>query len=155
MVRAIDRKLLRDLAALRGQVATIALVVACGIASYVTLQSTWASLQRSVTAFYLDYRFGDVFVHLKRAPESVRDRLEEIPGVALVYTRVVEGVTLPLAGQARAEEGSRNTGGETGENLLITCHRRASARPSIAARSMNRRRTSALRGAWPPTSLLK
>ena len=101
MVRAIDRKLLRDLAALRGQVATIALVVACGIASYVTLQSTWVSLQRSITAFYLDYRFGDVFVHLKRAPESVRHRLEEIPGVALVYTRVVEAVTLPLAGRTQ------------------------------------------------------
>ncbi len=101
MVRAIDRKLLRDLAALKGQVATIALVVACGIASYVTLQSTWASLQRSTTAFYLDYRFGDAFVHLKRAPESVRDQLEEIPGVALVYTRVVEAVTLPLADQAQ------------------------------------------------------
>ncbi|HEU5040419.1 MAG TPA: ABC transporter permease, partial [Gemmatimonadales bacterium] len=99
MVRAIDRKLLRDLWQLRGQVVTIALVVACGIASYVTLQSTYASLERSMVGYYLDYRFGDVFVHLKRAPEEVRQRLEAIPGVALAYTRVVEAVTLPLAGQ--------------------------------------------------------
>jgi len=101
MVRAIDRKLLRDLRHLRGQVITIALVVACGIASYVTLQSTWASLQRSMSEYYLEYRFGDVFVHLERAPEGVRHRLEEIAGVALAYTRVVEGVTLPLGGQAQ------------------------------------------------------
>jgi putative ABC transport system permease protein len=99
MVRAIDRKLLRDLRQLRGQVVTIALVVACGIASYVTLQSTYASLERSMGRYYLDHRFGDVFVHLKRAPEEVRKQLEAIPGVALVYSRVVEAVTLPLAGQ--------------------------------------------------------
>jgi putative ABC transport system permease protein len=101
MVKAIDRKLLRDLGEMRGQVVTIALVVACGIAAYVTLQSTWASLQRSLREYYLDYRFGDVFVHLKRAPEDVRLRLEEIPGVALAHTRVVEAVTLPLPGRTQ------------------------------------------------------
>jgi putative ABC transport system permease protein len=97
VVRAIDRKLLRDLQYLRGQVLTIALVVACGIASYVTLQSTWSSLETSKTSYYLRYRFGDVFAHLKRAPESVREELEVVPGVAEVYTRVTENVTLPLA----------------------------------------------------------
>ena len=100
-MRAIDRKLLRDLAQLRGQVITIALVVACGIAAYVTLQSTWGSLQRSLQEYYLEYRFGDVFVHLERAPEEARRRLEEIPGVAIAYTRVVEAVTLPFAGEAQ------------------------------------------------------
>lgn len=99
MVRAIDRKLLRDLRQLRGQVVTIALVVACGIASYVTLQSTYASLERSMARYYLEHRFGDVFVHLERAPEEVRKQLEAVAGVALVYTRVVEAVTLPIAGK--------------------------------------------------------
>ena len=33
VVSALDRKLLRDLSTMRGQVITIALVVACGIAS--------------------------------------------------------------------------------------------------------------------------
>jgi len=97
MVAAIHRKLLRDLALLRGQVITIALIVASGVASYVALQSTWTSLQLSKVSYYRDYRFGDVFVHLKRAPESVSERIEAIPGVAQVYTRVVENVRLPLA----------------------------------------------------------
>lgn len=96
-MRALDRKLLRDLRHLQGQVATIALVVACGIAAFVSLQSTWASLQRSQAEYYTRYRFGDVFVHLERAPDAVRQRLEAIPGVAEAYTRLVEGVTLPLA----------------------------------------------------------
>lgn len=99
MVKALDRKLLRDLTHLRGQVFTVALVVACGIASYVTLQSTWNSLDRSRADYYASYRFGDVFVRLKRAPESARRALEAIPGVAEVHTRLVEAVSLPLAGE--------------------------------------------------------
>jgi putative ABC transport system permease protein len=101
MVSALDRKLLRDLTHLRGQVVTIALVVACGIASYVSLQSTFSSLERSRASYYLRYRFGDVFVHLKRAPEGVRARLERIPGVAEVYTRISEQVKLPASTQAQ------------------------------------------------------
>jgi putative ABC transport system permease protein len=101
MVRAIDRKLFRDLLQLRGQVITIALVVACGIASYVTLRSTYSSLETSKDLYYLQYRFGDVFVHLKRAPEGVRARLERIPGVALVYPRLVQSITLPMEGRAQ------------------------------------------------------
>ena len=98
MVKALDRKLLRDLGELRGQVLTIALVVACGIASFVTLQSTFGSLQIAKTTFYRHYRFGDVFVHLERAPEAMARRLEAIRGVARVHTRIVESVTLPITG---------------------------------------------------------
>jgi putative ABC transport system permease protein len=87
LVSAIDRKLLRDLGRLRGQLVTIALVVACGIASYVVMQSTWTSLQHSKTAYYEQYRFADVFVHLKRAPEAVAGRAAEIGGVSRVYSR--------------------------------------------------------------------
>lgn len=101
MIAAIHRKLLRDLALLKGQVITIALIVAAGVASYVALQSTWTSLQLSKVSYYRDYRFGDAFVHLKRAPESVRERIEAIPGVAQVYTRVVESVRLPLGDAAQ------------------------------------------------------
>jgi putative ABC transport system permease protein len=98
VVKALDRKLLRDLGHLRGQVITIALVVACGIASFVTLQSTFTSLQIAKTGFYRQYRFGDVFVHLERAPDAVAGRLEDIRGVARVHTRIVESITLPIPG---------------------------------------------------------
>jgi putative ABC transport system permease protein len=101
VVKAIDRKLIRDLGHVRGQVLTVALVVACGIASYVTLQSTWSSLESSKVTYYVRYRFGDVFAHLKRAPESVARELEAVPGVAEVYTRITESITLPLADLAQ------------------------------------------------------
>jgi putative ABC transport system permease protein len=98
MVSALNRKLLRDLAQLRGQVVTVALVVACGIAGYVAFQSTWDSLEHSRSAYYEHYRFADAFVHLKRAPEWVAGRLEAIPGVARVYPRLVQTITLPISG---------------------------------------------------------
>ncbi|HEU5170002.1 MAG TPA: ABC transporter permease [Gemmatimonadales bacterium] len=100
-MKTLDRKLLRDLRHLLGQVVTIALVVACGIASYVTLQSTWESLETSKVAYYERWRFGHVFAHLERAPESVAQRLEAIPGVARVSTRVVESVRLPIESAAQ------------------------------------------------------
>jgi putative ABC transport system permease protein len=98
MVSALQRKLLRDLAHLKGQVVTVALVVACGVAGYVAFQSTWDSLERSKSAYYERYRFADAFVHLKRAPEWVATRLEAIPGVARVHTRLVQTITLPIPG---------------------------------------------------------
>lgn len=93
---ALDKKLVRDLRGLRGQAATIALVVACGIAGYVSMQSTCASLDAAGESFYDKTRFPDVFVHLKRAPNDVAPRIAMIPGVAAVETRVVDSVLLPL-----------------------------------------------------------
>jgi len=97
-VRPIDRKLLRDIARMRGQVFTIALVVACGIAAYATTKGTHASLLHARDAYYEGYRFADVFAQLERAPESLRHRLEAIEGVARVHTRVVEHVNIPIEG---------------------------------------------------------
>jgi putative ABC transport system permease protein len=105
MVTALDRKLLRDLWALKGQVLTVGLVVACGVAGFVAFQSTWESLERSKRAYYERYRLAHAFVWLKRAPESVAARLEAIPGVALVHTRVVQAINLPLPGHAQSPIG--------------------------------------------------
>jgi putative ABC transport system permease protein len=98
MVSAIDRKLLRDLSRLRGQVITIALVVACGIASYATTKGTHYSLLRARDTYYERYRFADVFAHLERAPDALKARIEALPGIATVHTRVVEHVNIPIEG---------------------------------------------------------
>ncbi len=97
-MRALDRKLLRDLWQLRGQATAIALVIACGVATFVMFLSTLDSLEVTRADFYRQYRFADVFAPLKRAPESVRARIARLPGVDRVDTRVVAPVTLDLAG---------------------------------------------------------
>jgi putative ABC transport system permease protein len=92
----VDRKLLRDLSTLRGQVITIGLVVAAGVAAYVTLQGTWTSLDSSKSAYYERQRFADVFAQLKRAPMSVADDLQQIEGVSEVDVRIVDAVMVPI-----------------------------------------------------------
>ena len=104
-MRALDRKFLRDVARLKGQVLTIALVLAGGIASAVSLQGTYASLVRSRDAYYDRQRFAHVFATLERATASGAARLEALPGVATVQTRISRPVSLPIDGLPRPASG--------------------------------------------------
>jgi len=97
-MKALDRKLLRDLLHLRGQVFAIALVVACGVATVVTTRTAYESLVSARADYYARYRFADVFAQLKRAPEAVRARIATISGVTAVETRVVADVSLDVPG---------------------------------------------------------
>ena len=102
---ALNRKLLRDLIHLRGQMFAISLVVACGVAVFVTTRTAYDSLLISQATYYTDYRFADVFANLKRAPEAVAGRIAAIPGVGVVRTRIVFDVTLDVAGLAEPATG--------------------------------------------------
>lgn len=93
---ALDRKLIRNLWEMKGQVLAICAVIACGIATYVMSLSTMESLRTTQERYYRDYRFADVFAGLKRAPLSLADRIREIPGVDRVGPRVVRDVTLDV-----------------------------------------------------------
>jgi len=104
-LRALHAKLLRDLRSLFGQGLTIALVVGAGIAGFVSLRATWASLVDSRDSYYERYRFGDAFVQLERAPESLIARIEAAPGVALAYSRVVEPIRLVMEGMVQPPTG--------------------------------------------------
>ena len=95
---AIDRKLWRDVWDLRGQAAAIALVMACGVATFVMSLSTLDSLQQTRSMFYQEHRFAEVFASLKRAPENVAERLRTLPGVHQAETRVVAMANLTVPG---------------------------------------------------------
>ena len=95
-MKALDRKMLRDLAAMKGQAVAIGVVVACGIAVFVMANTTLRSLEAARGNYYTNNRFADLFVSLVRAPETVADRVAEIPGVLAVDHRVVEALTLDL-----------------------------------------------------------
>jgi len=95
-VKALHKKLFRDLARMRGQMLSIALVVAAGIAVFVGSLSTYRSLELAQATYYDRFRFGDVFASLERAPESIAERIAEIPGVTGVETRVVMDVSLDM-----------------------------------------------------------
>lgn len=105
-MKPLYRKLIRDLSAIRGQVITIALVVACGISSYITMRTAYDSLVLARDHYYEKHRFADVFATLERAPRALGSSLETIPGVAEVETRIVETALVPLAGLARPASGA-------------------------------------------------
>lgn len=97
-MRPLERKLFRDLQHLKGQMFAVAAVVACGIAVFVSMSSVRYSLEASRAGYYARYRFADLFLQARRAPESMRAAALRIPGVSSVSTRVVEDVTLDVPG---------------------------------------------------------
>lgn len=97
-MRALHRKLARDLRLMWSQALTIALVVASGIGGFLTTLSAVDSLALARERFYADARFADLFVGLKRAPQALHAVLGAQPGVADVQTTVEAVVRISLAG---------------------------------------------------------
>ena len=97
-MRTLDLKLARELRRHWVQVTSIALVMACGTMTIMGLRSTLASIRAARDAYFADYRFGDVFTHLERAPAVIGRRLAALPGVAAVETRIVRDVRLDVPG---------------------------------------------------------
>lgn len=97
-MRALNRKLWRELWAMRGQGLAIALVIVSGVAVYIMSISTLDSLYLTREHYYQNQRFAEVFASLKRAPESLAKRIAEIPGVESVETRVVANINLKVEG---------------------------------------------------------
>lgn len=92
----LELKLLRDLWRLRGQAFAIALVIAAGLSAVMMSLSTLDSLRASRAKFYSDKGFARVFAHLTRAPEPIAARIREIPGVAIVETRISAGARIQI-----------------------------------------------------------
>ena len=83
---------------MKGQVFAVTLVVMSGVATFIMFISTMDSLNFTRNTFYRDYDFADVFVNLKRAPESLKDKLKNISGVKQIETRVSADVKLDISG---------------------------------------------------------
>jgi len=104
-MQALDLKLVRDIGRMKGQMVAVSIVMACGLAMMIMSRSLILSLESTRDAYYEHYRFADIFSDLKRAPNPVRARLAQIPGVAAVETRVTGKVTLDLPGLLEPADG--------------------------------------------------
>lgn len=105
-MKALDLKLIRDVGKMKGQMLAVGLVMACGLAMMIMARSLILSLEVTRAEYYERHRFADVFCDLKRAPNALRDRLAEIPGVAAVETRVVGSLRMDLPGVAEPADGT-------------------------------------------------
>ncbi len=94
--RALDRKMLRELWRLRGQLVSIGLVVASAVAMVVTMRGTYESLVAARADYYKTSRLADAWAPVERAPESIARDLQDVDGVSAVATRVTTYATLDL-----------------------------------------------------------
>lgn len=125
----LDRKLLRDLRALKSQAIAVALVMACGLAMMIMTRSLILSLATTRDTYYEDHQFAQVFARLKRAPNAVREQLAAIPGVATVQTSIAIQVTLDVPGLLEPAVGLINSLPERGELVLNRLYVRAGKLP--------------------------
>ncbi len=118
IISPLDRKLLRDLMRMKGQMLAVSVVMACGLAMMIATRSLLLTLESTRDAYYERHRMADVFGSLKRAPLSLAQRLAAIPGVAAVEPRVVLEVTLDLPGVAEPATGHIISLPEEGPQIL-------------------------------------
>lgn len=93
-MRALNRKLLRDVWQHRGQVLSIAAVVATGTMTVLIMRGTYESLVAARDDYYQETHFPDVWANVERAPLSLARRIQQIPGVGAVETRITFTATL-------------------------------------------------------------
>ncbi len=104
-MRALNVKLLRDLAGLKGQVAAIALVIAAGVMTLMITVTSLDAIRLSMERFYGGHHLADLWATVTRAPESLAERLSEIPGIDRVETRVLAPVRLMVDGYSDPIQG--------------------------------------------------
>jgi len=97
-MKALDRKVLRDLRLMWSQALTIALVVASGIGGFITTLSAVDSLALARDRYYAEGGFAEIFASVKRAPNALADTLREVPGVADAQTTIEQIVRIELPG---------------------------------------------------------
>lgn len=83
---------------MKGQAIAILLVIAAGVGTFVMSMCAYESLSNGQESFYRDFRFADIFSSARRCPDSLIPRIEQIPGVAAVETRLIYNVLLDVPG---------------------------------------------------------
>ncbi len=96
----LQRKLRRDLLAMKGQVLTIALVVASATGGFMGSLGTYHALGRARDTFYVDAQFGNAFIDVRRAPQSVLQEIMRVPDVVDAEANVQAVTQLTVAGVA-------------------------------------------------------
>ncbi len=114
----LDRKLIRDLGHMKGQVLAIVMVIAAGIAVFTMAMCAYASLKNGQEEFYREFRFADIFSNARRCPNAMIPRIENLPGVSTVETRLVYEVLLDVPGMVEPGTARLISFPDSGENRL-------------------------------------
>ncbi len=97
-MRALHKKVWRELFALKGQVGAIALVMVGGIGTMVLALTNYHALERTRALYYAEYRFAEVFARTVRAPLDLLEAVRALPGIRAAQARITATVHLEVAG---------------------------------------------------------
>ena len=134
-MRALDRKLLRDLRRLWAQALAIALVVAGGVATLLLAVGSYRSLDETRNAYYDRHRFADVFATVRRAPKVLINQVAEIPGVAAVDTRIAKFALLDIPNFPAPATGQVISLPDDAEPALNVLYMRIGRMPEVGKRT--------------------
>ncbi|MEZ5818656.1 MAG: FtsX-like permease family protein [Hyphomicrobiaceae bacterium] len=132
-IRALDRKLLRDLVRMWAQALAIALVLASGVATLILAIGAYRSLEETRRIYYAEHSFADVFATLTRAPRWVEARIQELPGVAVAEARIASYTVLDIEGMAEPATGLAISVPDHKAALLNRTYVRSGRRPEPGA----------------------
>jgi putative ABC transport system permease protein len=134
-MHVLDIKLSRDLRRLWAQAFAIALVIAGGVAALVMAVGSFRSLDETRIAYYERYGFADVFATVGRAPNSLANRMAEIPGVAAVDVRIAKLALLDVPDMREPATGVFISLPESGEPRLNRLYMRVGRTPEPGSAS--------------------
>ena len=97
-MRALHKKLWRELFHLRGQVLAIAFVMTGAIGTLVMSLSNYGALAGTRELYYAEFRFAEVFAQVRRAPLYLLDGIRAVDGIREAEARVVAAVNLEVEG---------------------------------------------------------
>jgi len=95
----LNTKLWRELARSRWQFVAVTATVTLGIAFFHGALTSYGNLGKSYDLTYGALAFGDVWVRVAAAPDSLPRRVQQLPGVRVAIGRIVQEVRVTLSGQ--------------------------------------------------------
>jgi len=104
-VKALDRKVLRELRSSWGLLTAITSIIAVGIAVYVAMGSAHRNLTEARRLYYAQCRMADFSVEVKKVPLAELAPLAELPGVVEIRPRIQFNVVVDLEGAIERRAG--------------------------------------------------
>jgi len=105
IISALNKKLLRDLWIIKGQLVAIVFVMASGIMTFVLSFGVIDSLELGQEIYYASSEFADVWAGAKRGPQDVDEQIKQSNGVPQVETRVTFGGIIQVDGMEEPATG--------------------------------------------------
>jgi putative ABC transport system permease protein len=94
----LDTKLRRDLWRNKGLLLAVVAIIALGSGTLIGIVGTYFNLVGARDAFYRRCHMADFWIDVRRAPDVVLPRLEKVPGISRLASRIAKPVIVDLPG---------------------------------------------------------